>query len=143
LVVLVAGIGALSTATRLPPTRTAGAHGQSSIVGRYILRTVNGQRLPVTLPGLEPKNTIQVTDGVLELNADGSFLCRTLATAVSFGLKEPFADTLLGAYTIVSPGSIQLNHKGLHPDTIAATGYQLTWTHPVRTTFTGAFLYSK
>jgi len=143
LLLLIAASAALSAATPLPHVRTTGAHGQSSVVGRYILRTVNGQRLPVTLMGDRPKNTVQITDGVLELNADGSYLCRTLATAVSFGLKEPFADTLLGGYTLISPGTIQLNHKGLKPDTLAATGYQITWTHPVRTTFTGAFLYSK
>lgn len=141
--VLGAAIFAIPAATRAPQRVAVRAHGQSSLVGHYILREVNGQRLPVTLPGEDPRHTIQITDGTLDLNADGTYVCRTLATAVSFGLKEPFADTLLGGYTLVAPGSITLAHKGIRPDTIAATGYQVTWTHPVRTTWTGAFLYSK
>ena len=100
------------------------------------------QPLPVTLRAADPRHTIQVTDGVLELNPDGRYVCRTLATAISFGLKEPFADTLLGGYTVVAPGAIQFTHKGIHPDTIATSGFQITWSHPVRTV-TGLFLYSK
>ncbi len=142
LMLLGAAIAAVPAATRPHHTLANDAHGQSSLVGRYVLRSVNGERLPVTLTGDDPRHTIQVTDGVLEINPDGSYLCRTLATAVSFGLKEPFADTLLGGYTLVAPGQITFNHKGLRPDTILASGYQITWTHPVRTS-TGVFLYSK
>jgi hypothetical protein len=129
-------------ATRPPRSLAYATRGQSTLVGRYILRSVNGQRLPATLAGDDPRHTIQVTDGVLELNPDGSYVCRTLATASSFGLKEPFADTLLGGYNLVAPGAIQFNHKGLRADTILASGFQITWTHPVRT-LTGVFLYSK
>ena len=142
LILLGAVIAAVPAATRPLHPHADDARHQSSFVGRYILRSVNGERLPATLAGDDPRHTIQVTDGVLEINPDGSFLCRTLATAVSFGLKEPFADTLLGGYTLVAPGQITFNHKGVRADTILASGYQITWTHPVRT-LTGVFLYSK
>ena len=141
-ILLSAFIVILPAATRPPRTLVYAARGQSSLVGRYILRTVNGQRLPVTLTGDDPRHTIQITDGVLELNANGSYVCRTLATASTFGLKEPFSDTLLGGYNLVAPGAIQFNHKGVRPDTILASGFRITWTHPIRT-LTGAFLYSK
>ncbi len=142
LVLLGAAIASVPAATRPPRTDVHVAHSQGTVVGRYVLRSVNGQRLPVTLTGDDPRHTIQVTDGVLQLNADGSYVCRTLATASSFGLKEPFADTLLGGYNLVAPGAIQFNHKGLRADTILASGFQITWTHPIRT-LTGVFLYSK
>jgi hypothetical protein len=135
-------IAAVPAATRPIHPLTNDARDQGTLIGRYILRSVNGQRLPAMLAGDDPRHTIQVTDGVLEINPDGSYVCRTLATAVSFGLKEPFADTLLGGYTLVAPGAIQFNHKGLRADTIRASGFQITWTHPVRT-LTGVFLYSK
>jgi hypothetical protein len=141
-ILLSAFLVVVPAATRPPRMHAYAAPGQSTLAGRYILRSVNGQRLPVTLAGDDPRHTIRVTDGVLELNPDGSYVCRTLATASSFGLKEPFADTLLGGYTLVTPGAIQFNHKGLRPDTILASGFQITWTHPVRT-LTGVFLYSK
>ena len=142
LVLLGAAIASVLAATRPPRTVVHVARSQGTVVGRYVLRSVNGQRLPVTLTGDDPRHTIQVTDGVLQLNANGSYVCRTLATASSFGLKEPFADTLLGGYNLVGPGAIQFNHKGVHPDTILASGFQITWTHPIRT-LTGVFLYSK
>ena len=115
---------------------------QGSVVGRYVLRSVNGQPLPVTLPGEDPRHTIQVTDGVLELRADGSYMCRTVAATSHLGLKETFADTLAGGYTVLQAGEIQFGHKGLKADTIVTSGFQITWTHPVRTAM-AAFLYSR
>jgi hypothetical protein len=115
---------------------------QGSVIGRYVLRSVNDQPLPVILAGDDPQHTLQVTDGLLQLNPDGSYLCRTVATDIHLGLQESFADTLIGGYTILSPNTIQLNHKGLKPDTITASGFQIAWAHPVRS-FQGLFLYSK
>jgi hypothetical protein len=115
---------------------------QGSVMGRYVLRSVNAQPLPVVLAGDDPQHTLQVTDGLLQLNPDGSYLCRTVATDVNTGLQETFADTLIGGYTILTPNTIELDHKGLKPDTITTSGFQIAWAHPVRT-FQGLFLYSK
>lgn len=115
---------------------------QGTLMGRYVLRSVNGQRLPVTIPGEDAYHTMQVTDGFLELNADGSYLCRTIATAANLGLKESFSDTLIGTYSVVTPGTIQLSHKGQRPDTVAAAGFQIAWSHPLRLS-QALFLYSK
>jgi hypothetical protein len=123
-------------------TFRSGSARQGSVMGRYVLRMVNGQPLPVTLTGDDPQHTLQVTDGLLELRPDGSYLCRTVATDIDLGLQESFADTLIGGYTVLSPNTIQLNHKGLKADTITTSGFQIAWAHPVRL-FQGLFLYSR
>jgi len=138
---IVTAVGVLAAR---PAPRTASAHRtrQGSVVGRYVLRTVNGQQLPVTLPGEDPRHTIQITDGVLDLNPDGSYLCRTVANTAHLGLRESFADTLLGGYTVLQAGAIQFGHKGLKADTITTSGFQIRWPHPVRTV-QAVFLYSR
>lgn len=115
---------------------------QGSMIGRYVLRSVNGQSLPVVLAGDDPQHTLQVTDGLLQLNPNGSYLCRTVATDVNTGLQQTFADTLIGGYTVLRANTIELDHKGFMPDTITTSGFQIAWAHPVRT-FQGLFLYSK
>jgi hypothetical protein len=112
------------------------------MTGRYLLRSINGQPLPAVLPSDDPQHTLQVTSGVLELHPDGSYLCRTIATDIHLGLQESFADTLVGGYAVLGPATIQLNHKGVKPDTVTASGFQIAWAHPVRS-FQGLFLYSK
>lgn len=119
-----------------------GSPTQPGVPGRYILRSVNGQPLPAVLAGDDPQHTVQVTSGLLELHPDGSYLCRTVATDIHLGLQESFADTLIGGYAVLTPNTIQLNHKGFKPDTIATSGFQVAWPHPVRS-FQGLFLYSK
>jgi hypothetical protein len=115
---------------------------QVSLVGRYVLRSVNGQALPARIPLDDGRHSIEVTDGFLELNPDGSYLCRTSAAAAYRGLKEPFADTLVGGYTVLQSGAIQLGHKGVKADTITTSGFKITWPHPVRKA-QAVFIYIK
>lgn len=128
--------------TPSPERPTNGSPIQPGVTGRYMLRSVNGQPLPVILPSDDPQHSLQVTSGLLELHPDGSYLCRTVATDVHLGLQESFADTLIGGYAVLTPSTIQLNHKGFKPDTITTSGFQVAWSHPVRS-FQGLFLYSK
>ena len=107
-----------------------------------MLRSVNGLRLPAKIAGEDARHTLQVTEGVLELNGDGTYLCRTIATAAYMGLDEPFADTLKGSYTVLQAGAIELGHKGLKPDTVVTSGYQIAWPHSLRMAH-AVFLYSK
>jgi hypothetical protein len=139
---VVAGLAAALVAARAPAPPAAVGVYQGSLIGRYVLRTVNGKALPVTLPGEDIRHTVQVSDGVLELNPDGTYLCRTVASVVHLGLKETFADTLQGAYTILQAGAIQFGHKGVKADTVTTSGFQITWPHPVRT-YNAVFQYSK
>ena len=127
-----------------PPSRPRvdAAARQGGLAGRYVLRSVNGQPLPATMPGEDNKHSVQVTNGVLMLNPDGTYLCRTVAAAVHLKLKEPFADSLHGTYTVLQSGAIQFSLKGNRADTIKTTGFQIAWAHPLRA-MNGRFLYSK
>jgi hypothetical protein len=139
---VIAGLAAGLLAARSPAPPLGIRVTQGSLIGRYVLRTVNGKALPVTLQGEDARHTVQITDGVLELNPDGTYLCRTVASVAHLGLKEAFADTLQGAYAILQAGAIQFGHKGVKPDTVTTSGFQITWPHPVRT-YNAVFQYSK
>jgi hypothetical protein len=122
--------------------RVDAAARQGGLAGRYVLRSVNGLPPPATMQGEDNKHSVQVTDGVLTLNPDGSYLCRTVAAAVHLKLKEPFADSLHGTYAVLQSGAIQFSLKGNKADTIVTTGFQISWVHPLRL-MTARFLYSK
>jgi hypothetical protein len=135
------------TGASAPVASTRGApvaHStQGGPAGRYVLRSVNGLPLPATIPGDDPRHTIQITEGVLELNPNGTYLCRTeAATSTRLGLREPFADSLHGGYTILQSGAIQLGLKGARADTIVTSGFQIVWSHALRTA-KARFLYSR
>lgn len=143
--VLAAALLVVQLAAYAPSSHPAAgvwATRQGTVAGRYVLRSVNGLPLPATLPGEDPQHSIQVSNGFLQLNPDGTYLCRTIATAVELGMEEPFSDTLIGSYSVVTPGTIELTHKGQRPDTVAASGFQIMWSHPLRLA-QGQFLYSK
>jgi hypothetical protein len=119
------------------PTRA-----QTGVSGRYILRSVNGAGLPATIPGDDPKHKTVITSGVLDLRPDGRYVCRTSGQSVYLHLIEPFSDSVAGTYNTLLSGAISFNLKGARADTIKTSGFQIAWTHPVRTVY-GRFLYSR
>jgi hypothetical protein len=119
-IVMATGLTAAPAPAALARAAVVAHSAQGGPAGRYVLRSVNGLPLPATIPGDDARHTIQITEGVLELNPNGTYVCRTAAaTSTRFGLKEPFADSLRGAYTILQSGAIQLGLKAARADTKA------------------------
>jgi hypothetical protein len=129
---MIALVAGLSGATR----------HQGGIVGRYILRSVDGTVLPASMQLEDARHKIRITDGSLELRTDGRYVCRTTGETITMGLHEPFTDSVTGGYTVIQGTAITLGTKGGKADTLQANGFQLTWPHAFRMTF-ARFLYSR
>jgi hypothetical protein len=139
------------------PVRTAGvphggttyggtAHGatQGGILGRYVLRSVDGVNLPAPIPGEDPRHKISVMDGVLVLNSDGTYICQTIVQTSFMGMVETEADTIRSQYAPIAGSAIVFRVPPKEMDTVATSGAQILWSHPVRRGIGGAkFLYSK
>jgi hypothetical protein len=117
---------------------------QGGIIGRYVLRSVDDGNLPAPIPGEDPHHKLQVTDGVLTLNSDGTYVCQTIIQTTYLGLVETQADTIKGQYAPVAGAAIAFRIPPKEIDTVATTGAQIVWTHPVRRGVRAAkFVYSK
>ena len=102
---ILATLTAVTVAVGFAPVaaRTAAVpHGttQGGILGRYVLRSVDGVNLPAPIPGEDPRHKLRVMDGVLVLNSDGTYVCQTIVQTSFMGMVE----TSLGAATIVRLG---------------------------------------
>jgi hypothetical protein len=117
---------------------------QGGILGRYVLRSVDGGSLPAAIPGTDPHHKLQVMDGVLTLNSDGTYICQTIVQTSDLGLVQTEADTVKGQYAPVAGTSIAFRIPPKEVDTVATTGARITWLHPVRRGIAAAtFVYSK
>jgi hypothetical protein len=143
---------AIAVAFAPVPADTAPAHGgrastraaQGGILGRYVLRSVDGVSLPAPILGEDPRHKIQVMDGVLTLNSDGTYVCQTIVQTSYMGLVQTEADTLHSQYTAIAGSAIAFRIPPIEVDTVATTGAQIAWSHPVRKGIASAkFLYSK
>jgi hypothetical protein len=134
--------GAIAGNTTLAASQTPRAQG--GILGRYVLRSVDGGNLPAAIPGEDVRHKLQVMDGVLTLNSDGTYICQTIVQTSYLGLVQTEADTLKGQYAPVAGASIAFRIPPKEIDTVATTGAQITWSHPVRRGIASAkFVYSK
>jgi hypothetical protein len=153
---ILATLAAVATAVAFAPVpaNTAPALGgratstaraaQGGILGRYVLRSVDGVNLPAPILGEDPRHKIQVMDGVLVLNSDGTYICQTIVQTSFMGLVQTEADTMHSTYAAIAGAAIAFRIPPKEVDTVATTGAQITWTHPVRKGIAGAkFLYSK
>ena len=118
-------------------SRPAGASStrsqrQGGILGRYVLRSVGGVNLPAPVLGEDAHHKIQIMDGVLILNSDGTYICQTIAQTTYMGLVQLEADTLHGRYATIGGGAITFGVPPKEVDTVATTGNQITWLHPTR-----------
>jgi hypothetical protein len=84
---LVASVSACSSST----------DASVSIVGIYSLRTINGQSLPFLLVS-DAQGTIEVTNGTVDLRADGTFSDVTTFRVVEGGQETIEVDTGTGTY---------------------------------------------
>lgn len=133
---------AIAGSAPLAASRTPRAQG--GIIGRYVLRSVDDGNLPAPIPGEDPHHKLQVMDGVLTLNSDGTYVCQTIIQTTYMGLVGTEADTLKGQYAPVAGAAIAFRIPPKEIDTVATTGAQITWTHPVRKGVRAAkFVYSK
>jgi hypothetical protein len=136
------GAGAITGSATLAASQTP--HAQGGIIGRYVLRSVDGGNLPAAIPGEDARHKLQVMDGVLTLNSDGTYLCQTIVQTSYMGLVQTEADTLKGQYAPLAGASIAFRIPPKEIDTVATTGAQITWSHPVRKGIASAkFIYSK
>jgi hypothetical protein len=151
---ILATLTALAAAAGLAPVpaHTAGVpddgatHGttQGGILGRYVLRSVDGVNLPAPIPGEDPRHKISVMDGVLVLNSDGTYICQTIVQTSFMGMVETEADTIRSQYAPIAGSAIVFRVPPKEMDTVATSGAQILWSHPVRRGIGGAkFLYSK
>jgi|GEM_PF-4957304 hypothetical protein len=137
-----AGANAIAGNATLAASQTPRAQG--GILGRYVLRSVDGGNLPAPIPGEDPRHKLQVMDGVLTLNSDGTYICQTIVQTSYLGLVQTEADTLKGQYAPLAGASIAFRIPPKEIDTVATTGAQITWMHPVRKGIRSAqFVYSK
>jgi hypothetical protein len=117
---------------------------QGGILGRYVLRSVDGVNLPAPIPGEDPRHKLSVMDGVLVLNSDGTYLCQTIVKTSFMGMVETEADTIRSQYTPLAGSAIVFRVPPKEIDTVATSGAQILWSHPVRRGIGGAkFLYTK
>ena len=127
-----------------PIAANAPPPAQGGIIGRYVLRSVDDGNLPAPIPGEDPHHKLQVMDGVLTLNSDGTYVCQTIVQTTYLGLVETEADTIKGQFAPVAGAAIAFRIPPKEIDTVATTGAQITWTHPVRRGVRAAkFVYSK
>jgi hypothetical protein len=142
-----AAVTAAAAVTPAPAGTTparAAARAQGGIIGRYVLRSVDGVNLPAPIPGEDPRHKLQVMDGVLVLNSDGTYVCQTIVQTTFMGLVQTEADTIKSQYTPMAGTQIAFRIPPKEVDTVATTGAQITWAHPVRRGIgTAKFLYTK
>jgi hypothetical protein len=120
------------------------SRGQGGIIGRYVLRSVDGVNLPAPVTGEDARHKIQVMDGVLILSSNGTYVCQTIAQTTYMGLVQLEADSLHGQYAVIGGGAITFGIPPKEVDTVATTGDQIAWTHPTRRGIGVAkFVYSK
>jgi hypothetical protein len=145
---------AMAVAFAPVPADTASASGgrvgpiagaaQGGVLGRYVLRSVDGVSLPAPILGEDARHKIQVMDGVLVLNSDGTYICQTIVQTSYMGLVQTEADTIRSQYSAIAGSAIAFRIPPKEVDTVATTGAQIMWTHPVRKGLASAkFLYSK
>jgi hypothetical protein len=128
----------------VPHGTTHGATAQGGILGRYVLRSVDGVNLPAPIPGEDPRHKLSVMDGVLVLNSDGTYICQTIVKTSFMGMVETEADTIRSQYTPLAGSAIVFRIPPKELDTVATSGAQILWSHPVRRGIGGAkFLYTK
>jgi hypothetical protein len=146
---ILATLTAVTVAVGFAPVaaRTAAVpHGttQGGILGRYVLRSVDGVNLPAPIPGEDPRHKLRVMDGVLVLNSDGTYICQTIVQTSFMGMVETEADTIRSQYTPLAGSAIVFRVPPKEIDTVATSGAQILWSHPVRRGIGGAkFLYTK
>ena len=68
------------------------ARRAASSVAMCCVQWMDGN-LPAPIPGEDPHHKLQVMDGVLTLNSDGTYLCQTIVQTSYLGLVETEADT--------------------------------------------------
>ena len=123
---------------------TQGGTTQGGILGRYVLRSVDGVNLPAPIPGEDPRHKLRVMDGVLVLNSDGTYICQTIVQTSFMGMVETEADTIRSQYAPLAGSAIIFRIPPKEMDTVATSGSQILWSHPIRRGIGGAkFLYSK
>jgi hypothetical protein len=110
-------------------TPVARAQGHGWVAGRYALRSVNGHALPVDVPRTDAHHKVRVTGGTLILNADGTYICETLAETSYLGLVEQRADTTRSIFDTIGGTAVTLMVSSTETDTVATTGQRITWTH--------------
>jgi hypothetical protein len=146
---ILATLTAVAVAGGFAPVRARSAavpHGgaQGGILGRYVLRSVDGVNLPAPIPGEDPRHKLRVMDGVLVLNSDGTYICQTIVQTSFMGMVETEADTIRSQYAPIAGSAITFRIPPKEIDTVATSGAQILWSHPVRRGIGGAkFLYSK
>lgn len=106
----------------------ARAQGQGWAVGRYALRSVNGHALPADVLGTDARHKVRVTGGALILNADGTYLCETLAETSYLGLVQQRADTASSTFDTIGGTTVTFTLTTTVTDTVATTGQRITWT---------------
>jgi hypothetical protein len=125
-------------------TPVARAQGQGWAAGRYALRSVNGHALPVDMPGPDARHKVRITGGTLILNADGTYVCETLAETSYLGLVQQRADTTRSIFDTVGGTAVTLMVTSTETDTVATTGQRITWTRVTQLSpGANAYLYSK
>jgi hypothetical protein len=130
--VTVAPASAHESELRAPTASGRWPHRQGGILGRYVLRSVGGINLPAPVQGEDARHKIQIMDGVLILNSDGTYICQTIAQTTYMGLVRLEADTLHGRYATIGGAAITFGVPPKEVDTVATTGGQIAWTHPTR-----------
>lgn len=134
--------------------RPAHSDRQNGLVGRYVLRSVNGQLLPAPIPGEDVKHKVSILSGVLELRQNGSYVCETVSRATYLGYTQQATDTLHGPYGTIGGGYVTFGYPKHAPngfevqqvDTVPTGGFQISWHHGIRrgTAIEAAtFVYSK
>lgn len=132
---MVALAGLLSATVLWAPA--AGGQGQpqppvvgqapSWAVGRYALRSVNGQPLPADIP-IDPRHKVRVTGGTLLLKADGTYVSETVMATSFLGLQQQQSDSAKGVFDTIGGTRITLVVNNTETDTVATTGQQISWT---------------
>jgi hypothetical protein len=144
---ILATLTAAAFAVGFAPARTAAvphAGTQGGILGRYVLRSVDGVNLPAPIPGEDPRHKVSVMDGVLVLNSDGTYICQTIVQTSFMGMAQTEADTIKSQYSALAGSAIIFRVPPKEMDTVATSGAQILWSHPVRRGIGSAkFLYSK
>jgi hypothetical protein len=145
-VALAVGFAPVSARTAAAPhhSTTHGRTSQGGVLGRYVLRSVDGVNLPAPIVGEDPRHKLRVMDGVLVLNSDGTYLCQTIVQTSFMGMVETEADTVKSQYAPLAGSAITFRIPPKEIDTVATNGASILWSHPVRKGIASAkFLYSK
>ena len=122
-----AAVGRPAPIPALKGSRRGGAQG--GLAGRYALRSVNGQLLPVAILVEELHHNTRVTGGVLILNGDNTYICETRLESSYMGLMQPQSDTIRGSWDVIGGSFVTLFVRATHTDTVATSGTQIVWSH--------------